>query len=67
MREIQKEYVHLVPAAIPLDFRSDLELWTKKRVDHDEGVLDDIMASIKSIGDELDSILADDFEDHTEL
>ena len=67
MKEIQKEFVHLVPTAIPLDFRADLELWTKKRTDHDEGVLEDIMASIKNLGDELDLILGNEPEDHNEL
>ena len=67
MKEIQKEFVHLVPTAVPLDFTSDLELWTTKRTNHDEGVLEDIMASIKNLGDELDLILGNEPEDHNEL
>ena len=68
VKEIQKEYVHLVPAAIPLDFKSDLELWTKhKKNKYEENVLEDIMETIKNLGEDLDSILSGDAEDHSEL
>ena len=68
VKEIQKEFIHLIPSPIPLSFKSDLELWTKHKKDkYEENVLEDIMETIKNLGDDLESILSGDAEDHSEL